>query len=139
MSIFAAPRFLPRVMAADAASCAATGAVQLAATAPLAAATGLPAPLLAATGVFLLVYALAAAAIARRRPAPRTLVGVVVGNFAWAAGCVALLLADTLPLTGWGVAWLLAQAAVVVVLAELQWTGLRRSRPVARAAGPLAA
>ena len=29
MSIFASPRFLPRVMAADAISCAATGALQL--------------------------------------------------------------------------------------------------------------
>lgn len=140
MSIFASPRFLPRVMAADAVSCAATGGVQLAATAPLAALTGLPAGLLGATGAFLLVYALAAAWMAWRRPTPRTLVGAVAaGNLAWAVGCGALLSTDALPLTGWGTAWLLAQAAVVVVLAELQWTGLRRSRPAASAARPLAA
>ena len=53
MSLFASPRFLSRVMAADAVSCAATGALQLIFGTALARWTGLPAPLLLATGVFL--------------------------------------------------------------------------------------
>ncbi len=132
MSVFASPRFLPRVMWADAASCAATGAVQLAATGPLAALTGLPAALLAGTGIFLLAYACIAAWLARRQPTARTLIGLVaVGNLAWAAGCMALALGNFLAPTGWGVSWLAAQAIVVVVLADLQWAGLRRTRDAA--------
>jgi hypothetical protein len=129
MSVFASPRFLPRVMAADAVSCAATGALQLAFAGALARLTGLPAPLLLATGVFLLAYAAAAAWMARRDQPPRRLIGLVVaGNFAWAVGCIALLAVGGAAITPLGWAWVLAQALTVVVLAELQWTGLRRTR-----------
>ncbi len=58
----------------------------------------LPASLLLETGVFLVAYAAAVAFVAFRNPIPRSL------------------------------AWVLAQAAVVVVLAELQWTALRRTQ-----------
>ncbi|MDR6523313.1 CHASE2 domain-containing sensor protein [Variovorax paradoxus] len=129
MSVFASPRFLPNVMWADAVSCAATGALQAAFTGVLARLTGLPAPLLMGTGVFLLAYAAAAAFMASRSTPPRTLIGlVVVGNFGWAVACVALLVSGMFPVTAVGVAWVLAQAVCVIVLAELQWTGLRRSR-----------
>jgi len=129
MSVFASPRFLPRVMWADAASCAATGALQLGLTDALARLTGLPAPLLMGTGAFLLAYAAAAAWMATRSSPPRTLIGlVVVGNFGWAVACVALLASGMFAVSAIGVAWVLAQALCVVVLAELQWTGLRRTR-----------
>ena len=131
------PRFLSHVMWADAASCAATGALQLAFTAPMARFTGLPAGLLAATGVFLLAYAAAAAWMASRATPPRTLIGLVaLGNLGWAAGCALLLAAGPVHATVPGVAWVVAQAVTVVVLAELQWTGLRRTR---RAGEPVAA
>lgn len=132
MSFFASPRFLPRVMWADAASCAATGALQLAATQPLAELTGLPSSLLTGTGIFLLAYALAAGWMARRQPVPRTLIGLVaVGNLGWALGCAALILGSGLPLNAWGVAWVAAQAVVVLALADLQWAGLRATRHAA--------
>ena len=132
MSIFSSPRFLSRVMWADAASCAATGALQVVATDTLAGLMGLPAALLLGTGVFLLAYAAAAALMASRRTPPRMLIGlVVVGNLGWAAGCGALLASGLFAVTGLGMAWVLAQAVTVVVLAELQWTGLRRSRGTA--------
>lgn len=129
MSVFASPRFLPNVMWADTASCAATGALQVAFTDALARLTGLPAPLLMGTGVFLLAYAALAAFMASRSTPPRALIGlVVVGNFGWAVACVALLVSGMFPVTAVGVAWVLAQAVCVIVLAELQWTGLRRTR-----------
>lgn len=135
MSLFASPRFLSRVMWADAASCAATGALQLGAAQPLAELTGLPAPLLTGTGIFLLAYALAAAWMARRQPAPRTLIGLVaLGNLGWALGCAVLIFASGLALSAWGVAWVVAQAAVVLALADLQWAGLRATREAARQA-----
>ena len=130
MTVFASPRFLPRVMWADAVSCGATGALQLEFADALAALTGLPTALLLGTGAFLLVYAAAAAAMASRRSPPRTLIGwVAVGNLGWAVGCAALLASGAVALNGWGTAWVLAQAATVLLLADLQWTGLRRSRP----------
>lgn len=130
MSIFSSPRFLPRVMAADAISCAATGAVQLGLTDALARQTGLPAALLTGTGVFLLAYAALAAWMARRPVPPRRLIGLVVaGNLAWAAGGVALLASGLVAQTALGVAWVLAQVVVVIALADLQWMGLRATRP----------
>lgn len=130
MSILASPRFLPRVMAADAISCAATGAVQLGLTDALARQTGLPAALLTGTGVFLLAYAALAAWMARRPVPPRRLIGLVVaGNLAWAAGGVALLASGLVAQTALGVAWVLAQVVVVIALADLQWMGLRATRP----------
>ncbi|MEO5738665.1 MAG: hypothetical protein ABIQ82_14565 [Variovorax sp.] len=131
MSAFtSSPRFLPRVMWADAVSCAGSGALQLAFTAAMARLTGLPAELLLGTGVFLMGYAVAAAWMATRLAPPRTLIGLVVFcNFGWAAGCVALLASGAVPVTMLGVAWVAVQALTVVVLAELQWLGLRRTRP----------
>lgn len=131
MSIFASPRFLRNVLFADAASCLATGVLQLAFTEALARLLNLPAPLLTGTGVFLLVYAAAVALVATREPLPRPVVWLLVaGNLGWALGCIALLAGGALAPTGLGMAWVLAQAATVAVLAELQWTGLRRA-PVA--------
>ncbi|AIJ48085.1 membrane protein [Comamonas testosteroni TK102] len=139
MSIFASPRFLRHVMWADAASCAATGALQLVVTQPLADLTGLPALLLTATGLFLLAYASAAAWMARRRPLPRTLIGLVaLGNLGWALGCAVLVFGSGLALSAWGLAWVAAQAVVVLVLADLQWAGLRATRHQARQEAQLA-
>ncbi|MBI2770126.1 MAG: hypothetical protein HYX47_10915 [Burkholderiales bacterium] len=131
MSIFASPKFLRNVLFADAASCLATGAAQLLLTGWLAQQLNLPVMLLTGTGVFLLAYAAAVAFIATRDRLPRAIVWLlVIGNLGWAAGCVALLASGFVAPTALGTAWVLAQAATVAVLAELQWTGLRRA-PVA--------
>ena len=45
------------------------------------------------------------------------------------SGCIALLAVGGAAITPLGWAWVLAQALTVVVLAELQWMGLRRTRP----------
>lgn len=128
-SVFASPRFLSRAMWVDAASCAVTGTAQLAFTDSLVRLTGLPAALLLGTGAFLLVYAAVAAAIAARAEPPRTLIGlVVIGNLGWAAACAALLASGLFAVTALGMAWVIAQAVTVVVLAEAQWTGLRATR-----------
>jgi len=125
MSMFASPRFLRGVLWADAASCLVTGVLQLAALDALPHLFGLPQVLLLDTGVFLLAYALMAAWAASRPVPPRRWVALfAAGNLAWAIGCglaVALLQPTTL-----GVAWIAMQAAAVLVLADLQWMGLRR-------------
>lgn len=125
MSMFASPRFLRGVLWADAASCFASGALQLAALDALPRLFGLPQLLLLDTGVFLVAYALLAAWAASRPVPPRGWVALfAAGNLAWAAGC-GLLVALLQP-TALGVAWIAMQAIAVLVLADLQWMGLRR-------------
>jgi hypothetical protein len=130
MSIFASPRFLRNVLLADAVSCVATGALQVLFTERLAGLLNLPMSLLSGTGWFLLAYAATVGTIAMRDPLPRAFVGLLVaGNLGWAVGCGALLASGWVTPSALGVAWIAAQAATVAVLAELQWTGLRRTRP----------
>lgn len=130
LSHLTSPRFLSRVMWIDAATCAATGVLQLGLTERLASATGLPAGLLLATGWFLVVYALAAAAMAAQATPPRRLIGLVaIGNLGWAVACLVVLASGWFTPTGIGWAWVLVQAVTVVLLAELQWMGLRATRP----------
>src|SRR3954471_10690727 len=125
MSIFDSPKFLRHVLLADSASCVATGAAQVLLATELADLFRLPAALLMGTGVFLLAYAAAVGFIGTRQAIPRGFVWLfVAGNFAWAAGCIALLTATPLHPSALGQAWVIAQAVTVVVLAELQWAGL---------------
>jgi hypothetical protein len=129
MSIFASPRFLPNVLLADAASCVLCGAAQLLATDLLSELLRLPSALLVGTGWFLVAYGVSVAFIAARRPLSiRMLPLLVAGNLAWAAACAALLASGWVAPSALGVAWVLAQAACVLVLADLQWLGLRHSR-----------
>ncbi|MEO5672256.1 MAG: hypothetical protein ABIR26_16330 [Ramlibacter sp.] len=128
MSIFTSPRFLRNVLLADSASCVATGVLQLMFTEALARLLHLPAALLVGTGWFLLAYAAFVGFIATREPVPRGWVWLLVaGNLGWALGCLALLASGAIAPTALGIAWIAAQAVTVAVLAELQWTGLRRS------------
>ena len=66
--------------------------------------------------------------------ARRPLLGaLVVGNFAWVAACGVLLFHGAVSPTPLGQAYLVVQAVAVLVLAELQWMALRRTRPAAMA------
>ncbi|MBI5279311.1 MAG: hypothetical protein HY854_22960 [Burkholderiales bacterium] len=126
MSLFAHPRFLRNVLWFDAASCAVSSALHLFAGSLLAPWLGLSEALLASSGLALLVVIALASYAASCEPIPRApVLAMIAGNWLWAAACLALLFtgaAGTLP----GQAYLVAQAAVVVVLAELEWIGLRR-------------
>ena len=127
MSLLSSPRFLRNLLRADAASCLASGAVQLAGGAGLATLLALPQPLLTATGVFLVAYGAFVGWLSTRDPVPGAVVGLLVaGNVGWGLGCIALVTLAGLQPSTFGVAWVLAQAATVLVLAELQWTSLRR-------------
>ncbi|HEY0822609.1 MAG TPA: hypothetical protein VGD76_02390 [Ramlibacter sp.] len=131
MNLTSSPRFLSTVLWVDAASCLATGALQLAAPATLSAWFGLPASLLTTTGWMLLAVA-AFAALAARSPRPPLVWVMVLGNAAWLVGCVELLLTGAAG-TALGVAWVVLQALVVGVLGELEWLGLKRAPAAAMA------
>ena len=124
---------LRRALLADAVASGASGALLTFDAEPLAGLFGLPAPLLAGAGAVSLAYAVLVGWMGMRHRLWRAAVwAVIVGNAAWALGSVELLF--TQHPSALGQAYVLAQALVVAVLAELQWLGLRRAGPMLRAA-----
>lgn len=121
---------LRRVLAFDAVSGAGTGALQLGLTGLLSQWLGLSAPLLQGSGLAIFVFVVLAGWLAMQSVPPRAaLAALVVGNFAWVAGCLALAFGAAPAVTPLGIVYLMVQAVVVLVLAELQWMALRRTRP----------
>jgi hypothetical protein len=118
--------FLRRALLVDAASCAAMGlalAILARALAPL---LGLPEALVWTAGLALLPVAAYMALVGTREAAHPALVWVVIaGNAAWVAGSIAVL--ALFATTALGTTFVLAQAAAVAILAELEWVGLRRA------------
>lgn len=131
MNLASSPRFLSTVLWLDAATCLATGLLQLSAPAALSPWFGLPAGLLTTTGWALLAVAAFAAFAARAPRAPLVWI-MVAGNAAWLLGCVELLLTGAAG-TALGAAWIVLQAVVVGVLGELEWLGLKRAPGAAMA------
>jgi hypothetical protein len=119
---------LVRLVRLDAALSGSAGALLLGGAPWLDGLLGAPSSFLAPLGVFLLAYAGGLVLLARGG-APRSgVAAVIVGNVAWAAASVVVVLADTLTLTTLGTVFTLAQAAAVAVIAELQLIALRRAR-----------
>ncbi len=121
---------LPKLRTAlklDAVVTGANGAAYLVAAGPIGELFGLSETLLRAAGAFFAIYAALVWLTATRPRIPRgAAAAIVAGNAAWAAGSVVVALA------GWGdpatagTVWILMQAAIVALFAELQLTGLRR-------------
>jgi hypothetical protein len=124
--------FLRRVLLADAITSGAMGLLLALLAGPLARWFGLPAGLLREVGIFLLAFAAFVAVLGLRRAPPRLLFWlVIVGNALWALDSVLLLVSDWVAPTALGGTFVVAQALVVAALAELEYTGLRRSTPLA--------
>lgn len=111
----------------DAALCAANGAVYLAAAGVLDGPLGLPADLLRAAGAFLLVFAVAVWAVARR-PARPAVGMVVAANGAWALASLAMAIFGWASPSTVGTVWIALQGVLVAGVAELQLVALRGSR-----------
>lgn len=127
-ALSASPQFLRRVLWLDAATGAATGALQLLATGFLASLLGLPDTLLVASGWLIFAYVAAISFIATRQFVPAALVWVLIGaNLLWAVGCLALLMGDFVTPTLLGKVFIAVQAVTVGLLAEMQWVGLRKA------------
>lgn len=118
--------FLRRALLLDAATCVGTGALLALAASPLAPLLGLPAALLFYAGLALLPIGAFMAWVGTRQSAPAAAVWlVVVGNALWVLASLFVLF--VFPSTMLGTAFVIAQAVVVAVLAELEWMGLRRT------------
>jgi hypothetical protein len=116
-------------LTADALVCAATGLLVLAFAGPLADAFDLPAALLRVAGLVLVPYVAFLILLVRRVEIPAAGVRAAIAiNIVWAIGCLAVLLGGWVAPNALGVAFILVQAAGVLLLAELQFLGLRTSR-----------
>jgi hypothetical protein len=117
---------------ADAVASGAMGVLLVTAADPLAAWFGLPVALLREVGLLLIPYAGLLAYLASRQTTPRLPAQVVsAGNVLWVIGSVALLISGLVAPTALGMAFVIAQALTVAILAELQLLGLKRQRLVA--------
>ncbi len=120
---------LKRALQADAVASAASGLLMAAGAGVLDGVTGLPTDLLRYAGLVLLPYAALVGWMGFKASLPRWLVWtVILGNFAWAAESVLLVFSAWVAPTAYGIAFVLAQAFVVALFAELQFFGLKRSR-----------
>jgi hypothetical protein len=131
MSSIQSSSFLRNALSLDAAACAATGLLLTLAAGPLAAPLGFPAGFLRGAGVLLLPCAALLGWFASRETLPRIAVHAVIAvNLLWIADSIVILVAGWFQPSGFGIAFVLAQAAAVAVITELEVIGLKRSLEV---------
>jgi hypothetical protein len=124
--------FLRRVLILDAVLSAVMGVIMALAATPLSSLLGLPASLLIWTGLSLLPFAAFVGWLAKRELPPRAgLWAVIVCNVLWTVASLALLVAGGLEPTLLGKSFVVFQAVVVALLAELEFFGLRRASRLA--------
>jgi hypothetical protein len=113
---------LKKILLLDAATCVVTGTLLAVMAGKLSALLGLPEALLFYAGLALLPIA-AFMAWTAQRPAEPAVWLVIGGNALWVLGSLAVLAMSP---TGLGYAFVIGQAAVVAILAECEFIGLRR-------------
>lgn len=122
-----ASTLLRRALVLDAGVSGAAGLLQLAATAPLSRWLAIDPGWLRGGGAVLLAWMLFVGWVATRKAITPALAWTVIGvNLAWVAGSVLLLVEGAITPNALGLTFVLAQAAVVAMFAELQFFGLRR-------------
>jgi hypothetical protein len=120
------PTLLYRLMLADAVISGATGLAMLLGAGVLSDLLGVPATLMRYAGVILLPFAAMVLYWSSPERLSRPKVWTVIAlNLAWVAGSVALLGAGWIEPNTLGMAFIIFQAVVVALFAELQYTGLR--------------
>jgi hypothetical protein len=119
--------FLRLVLLADAAASGATGLLVLIGGDFLEGLLGIPAALLRAAGLILLPYVAFVVYVGTRESLARPAIwAIIVCNVSWTAASALLLMGPSIAPTALGYAFVIGQAAVVVLLAALQYLGLRR-------------
>jgi hypothetical protein len=119
-------RLLRRTLVADAAISGMTGLLSAAAANPLGELLGVPVPLLRYAGVSLLPFAVLLVVLATREALPAVAVRIVIAaNLLWAIDSILLLFTGWIEPSALGYAFIIAQAAIVALFAEIQHAGLR--------------
>jgi hypothetical protein len=121
-------RLLRLALVADAAATTATALLMFVAAATLGPLLGLPHTLLTYAGVALFPYAAVVAYLGTRRQVARGAVWAVIAcNVAWAVDSLLLLATGWIEPTRLGYAFVIGQALIVALFAEVQYIGLRQS------------
>jgi hypothetical protein len=124
--------FLRYALLADAVASGATGLLMIAAASLLEGLLGLPTALMREAGLVLVPYVAFVAWVGTREAISRPAVqAIIVMNVLWVVGSVLVLVGGFVAPTVLGYAFVIAQAVVVGVFAELQFIGLRRQDAVA--------
>ena len=127
-AILASPSLLRNALLLDAVATAATAFLAVAAAPLLEPLLGLPADLLFYAGLPLLPFAGFVYLTSRGEPISRkSATAVVIINALWVIDSIALLFTCWVAPTALGYTFVIGQALVVALFAELQFTGLRRS------------
>jgi hypothetical protein len=127
LTIHSSP-LLRQALVADATTSAAFGLLMLIGAGPLSGILGLPEMLLRIAGVALLPYAGFIGWLGVREEIRKPIAwAVVLGNALWVADSILLLASGWVSPTSAGYAFVIAQALVVLMYAEFQYVGLRRS------------
>jgi hypothetical protein len=109
----------------------ATGVMMAAGAQVLSGLCGLPASLLTYSGLSLLPFAAIVGLLARRDSGH--CLGGYRYNALWSLDSLVLLASRWVAPTGWGYVFIIGQALVVMMIAECEYLGLRRSRRAAHA------
>ncbi|MGO1000806.1 hypothetical protein [Lysobacter sp. CA196] len=118
---------LRRALVADALVSGAAGALQVAATGPLSGLLAIDAAWLQRSGMLLFVWtAFLGWVLTRKAVSPALAWTVIAVNLAWVAASILILVEGAIAPNTLGMGYVLAQAAVVAIFAELQFFGLRR-------------
>jgi len=123
-------RLLRRTLIADAVISGTTGLLMFLGAATLATLLGVPLALLRYAGLILLPFAILLVVLATRERVPRGAVrAVIAANILWAIDSVLLLFTGWVEPSAFGYAFIIFQAVVVVVFAEIQFVGLKQATP----------
>jgi hypothetical protein len=134
-SVLRSPSLLKYALLGDAFASGAMGLLLVAAAIPLAGLLGLPESLLRIAGASLLPFAAIVGWIGMRAEPPRAAVWAVVAyNALWVVESFALLLFGWYAPSALGIVFVVVQAVVVAVFAEMQVFGLRFARTARTAA-----
>lgn len=126
MTAFTSPVVIHRLLLADALLSGLTGIAMVALGGRAEPLLNIPAPLMRTAGIALLPFAVMVFCFARH--VTRSRLGTVVGlNLVWFAASVMMLVARVIEPTTLGTAFVIVQAMIVALLAELQLLGMRRS------------
>ena len=128
MNTIVSSRFLKNAFLADAAATGALAALHLARPQAVTGLLDLPETLLHGTGLFMAGYVLMLLGLAASRNLWRPLVWfVVVGNVLWALASIDIVVLDLVQPSTLGTLYVVAQAVGTLVLAGLQYLGMKKS------------
>jgi hypothetical protein len=132
MTSIRASSLLRRVLVVDAVSSGALGVAMIAFAELFASLLQLPVELVSEAGIVLLPFAAFVGFVASRPEPTRIAVWIIIAlNAVWVVDSIILLFTGWVAPNGLGYAVVIAQAAAVLVLADLEYMGLRRSTALA--------